>query len=320
MDTVTQIVNAAAPASPPPVEDNRAAAMAALDTPVQGDPPIEAPPAEPPKEAPKEAVEEPKLARIMASNRKLEYENTQLKSKLKAIDVNGPGQKDAAYQDYLKLKADGKKNPIAILEHFGTSYEEATQFQLTGQSPQFSRIKELEARQADYEKKLEEADKKATLDKERQLVENHKKSIGERIKTDSKKYPLINAQEAFDTVYNVQLRYWEEHPELPPQERTLSVDAAADMTEKWLKNQYFSQIERPGVMDVISEKLQALGWSKKEAQQAAQALQDTKTPNNPANGAHPTLTNDLSNGSTRPPASDANLSDEERRQRAMQLL
>lgn len=164
--------------------------------------------------------------------------------KLKEIESKYK-EKDSNFMSWEEKKALFKKNPDAIFEEMGMSFDELVNFKLglATQEEQKSNdpneiYKKLKADlQADLEareKAKAEAEEKARAEREEQensqIIESFKSEMVETIKKNADKYELINYQQNFDLVFDVIQQYFDEHDEVLPIER------AADHVEQYLES------------------------------------------------------------------------------------
>ncbi len=208
------------------------------------------------------------------------------------------------YQQWEHARKAAKTNPIAFMEQNGLSYKEITDYLLNDNAPTpEQRVKALE-------EKLEQdrADREAAEQGRREAeinrtIETAKANIEEYVLSQGEAYELIQANGAYDTVFEVIQAYWNRTGEMLP------VDTAAKYVEEHLEEQ--------------ARKLLSL---KKLAPKAAEAAVPELQPGLPSgrvNVASPgptTLTNSLVAGASPPPAAGEYLSDEESKRRAAALL
>lgn len=177
----------------------------------------------------------------------------------------------------LPLEYRLKKDPLATLESLGVSYEDLTQLVLNdGQMPTDMQMRLMrEELERDYKTKFEELENKLT-EKERaeeeakyqETINNFKSEINEFI-NGNEQYELIQANDAYDLVYDVIEQYYEENG------RILETQEAADQVEQYLEEE----------IKTVFEKSKKLGsWRSESA--APQAKTEARQ--------SPTLSNSLS--------------------------
>lgn len=199
---------------------------------------------EPVKEEPvAEPVAEPKidLSNRFAKLSKKEKELRELENNIKA--------KQAELEKWNETKEKAKSNPAEILNSLGVSLEDFLVSMAGEDVKPVKELTELEIlrNEIDELKKSKEAEKLAIAEeakaKEEQkakdkaaqdekVLNDFKAEIKQVIEKSAEQFEIINAQGAYDSVFDVISQHFEETGEVMP------IDKAASMVEEYLENQY----------------------------------------------------------------------------------
>lgn len=191
-----------------------------------------------------------------------------------------------------------REDPVAFLEKTGMSFDDFASLYVkkVHNEPDSleDRFNSLAEKIAQYEKQAEEqAAKKEQAYIEAQVTA-FKESITSHAKADTDKYELINAEGAYDEVFEVVQKYWEETG------KVLAIDKACEVVEEHLE----------------SEAKKLLSLKKLQAKEAAQSKDPKATAGKPA----PTITNAMTASGVVEAKKPENLSYEESLKRAASLL
>jgi hypothetical protein len=134
-------------------------------------------------------------------------------------------------------------NPIEALMQHGFTYQEATDYILNGEKPTADlKIKTVEDRLAEFERKQEERELKALEDAKKdeergraEAIENFKGEIKDYVTKNADTYELINLHETYDLIYQTVAEHFQETRE-KGEPKILSVQEAADLVEKHLED------------------------------------------------------------------------------------
>ena len=159
-----------------------------------------------------------------------------------------------------------RKNPLQTLEELGYSYEDLTKMVLNdGQMSTDMQMKLMrEELERDYRSKFEELENKLT-EKEKaeeeakynETITQFKQDINDFV-NNSEEYELIQANEAYDLIYDVIEQYYEEN------QRILDTKEAADQVEQYLEEE----------LRKVLEKSKKLGnWKPDASQRVAETVQ-----------------------------------------------
>lgn len=152
----------------------------------------------------------------------------------------------------LPLEFRLKKDPLGTLEQLGLTYEDLTKMVLNdGEMSADMQMKLMrEEIERDYRSKYEEIENKLKL-KEQQEAESKLSSAVEKFKSDinslvdsSEEYELIQANDAYDLVYDVIEQYYEESTQESGEGKILSIEEAAAQVEQYLEEEAQKLFER----------------------------------------------------------------------------
>lgn len=201
---------AVAPAVPAAPETPAAegATPAIPETPPAGE---GAPPAEP---AP---TEDPSLASRFAALSRRDKELRERENALKAQEATVKATQEQI-QAIADLKELGKENPMAVMEEYGITFDQLTQFILNdGKKTPEEQIAELSAQVEELKKTPEQIRKEIEekeLERQKSQVETRidfaKSQLNSFIDSQSEQFPLLVAQKAHDRVWNVVEEYFYE--------------------------------------------------------------------------------------------------------------
>jgi hypothetical protein len=136
------------------------------------------------------------------------------------------------YKPYEELRESAKKNPLAVLEHFGLSYDELTDYIINGQDPENVRYKELQDQINSLKSEKENEAKSAREAKEQNAVMTFKNTIVESLNPERHEFCAAHGSAAIDMVYGVIEAYWNEKGEM------LDHTVALDWVEEHLEEQF----------------------------------------------------------------------------------
>lgn len=208
------------------------------------------------------------------------------------------------------LRAIEEKNPMAILQSAGFSFQDVTNWVLNdGKKPEPTtddRIAQLERQlEAERQARLDDAKRKES-DTIEKTISQHKATIKSAIDTAGDEFELIRAHEAYDTVFDVIENYFLETQKETGQGQILSIEDAARQVEEYLDSQ-----------------AQRFMKTKKYAPKPQEPAPTGATPEASAPGQKPqvstTLTNRMVNPAPAPREADW-LSEEESKRRAAAMI
>ena len=180
---------------------------------------------------------------------------------------------NAPKQEPEHIPADIRKNPLKALEEAGYSYEDLTNMILNEgkMSPEMQLKLMREEIESDYKSKYEELNNKL-IEKEKAEEEKHYQQTLNNFKAEiqdvvnsSEEYDYIQANEAYDLVFDIIDEYYQENKEV------LDINDAARQVEQYLEEESMKLVEK----------------SKKLKSKFAQLKQSP----NPASSQSPTLSN-----------------------------
>lgn len=189
------------------------------------------------KEPPKEPREqESKRFAILAKKEKGIQAKVQ-EIKLKEESIN---QKLTAVENFEKFKREVKNNPMLALEELGITYNQITDYVLQGKMPNKAEleynelreeIKALRSERDERDKRAADEAKKAATVNVQQTISDFKSEIGDYIKSNVDRFELVNQYGATNLVYSTVDEHFQK------EKRLLSIEEAAELTEKFLEKQ-----------------------------------------------------------------------------------
>lgn len=170
---------------------------------------------------------------IMRERQQLAQEKAQLQAQAAQFQA---WQEEKAVFEQKKLGY--KTNPNNLLNDFGLTYQDLSEFQLNDGSPtpqllikqQQDRISALEARIADKEARQEAAQVEAQKQNEQAVIADFREQISSFVRSKPDQYELTRINEAENLVYDTVEEYYNKHQEIMP------IKKAADMVEEYLAN------------------------------------------------------------------------------------
>jgi hypothetical protein len=219
-------------------------------------------------------------------------------------------ESSSKYKPYEELKATAKKNPIAILEHFGVSYDELTDFIIQGNDPENQRYSELQNQINSLKQEKEAEAQAARAAKEENATNTFKATIASAIDAEKHEFCAAHGDAAIDMAYSLIETYWTEN------QKMLEVGTALDWIEEHLEEQ---------VAPLLAlNKIKSRFSPKQEAAPMGDAPIGANSPNvgkqqqvQPARTSGQTITNQMSTSSVQSATDD---SEQARLSRAASLL
>lgn len=247
-----------------------------------------------------------KFAALSRREKQLREREKQVEARLAEIEarvagINKPAEEaEAPAEPEIPFELRAKQNPLKALEELGYSYEDLTNIVLNDGKLGTDRQMQLmrEELERDYKSKFEELENrlkekeiKEEEQKYNQVIDNFKTEIQEFVAESGETYELIQANNAYDLVYDVIESYYNENGSI------LEVEQAAKEVEDYLYEE---------AMKYTSAKKIASAFGK---------------PSQPANPVRtsPTLSNSHAATGVSQQAASA-LSDDESRARAASLI
>lgn len=161
-------------------------------------------------------------------------------------------ESSSKYKPYEDLRVNAKKNPIAILEHFGVSYDELTDFIIQGSDPENQRYSELQQQinALKGEKETEAANARAA--KEENAVQSFKANITQSLDPAKHEFCAAHGDAAIDMAYNLIETYWTEN------QKMLEVGTALDWIEEHLEEQFAPMLALNKIKSKFTPKQEAV--------------------------------------------------------------
>lgn len=153
-------------------------------------------------------------------------------------------------EEFLKQREQGDpkaktyESPLELLEAHGWSYQDATEFVLTGQKPETKKARELEAKlqKMEDERKAEReaAEKTKQADEEQKKINDFKAGVKSQVQADPVRFELIHQGDNFDLVYDTMVAMFEQNGD----GKVPDVLMVADLVEKHLENELKTKLEK----------------------------------------------------------------------------
>lgn len=259
----------------------------------------EADPESPPEETPPpEAAELSEEEKAREADFERRFQTLTRREKMLVDREKAAKEELTALSNLKKMKEDAHLNPMPLLEELGWTFEDLTQMVLNDNQPPAERkAKILEERLAKIEAERQKDLESRQTAEEEAVIEAHKDEIKKHVTTKGDDYELIQANDAYELVYDVIEAHYEEHGEIIP------IADASDKVESYLEEQ--------------AKKLLSL---KKFRSQTEETTEASPSPDAKPDASTKTLTNTAANSITPPEKPTAYLSDEESKARAAELL
>lgn len=185
-----------------------------------------APKAEAPQvpQEPKDEYISPRFAMLAKEEKRLQEERKRLAEERKNPD----------FQDYLefkKLKAQAKADPLTALEKLGLSYDEITEYVISGKHTKDPSVRALEEKLEKLEKEAREKEENAKKALEEAQLNNFKESIKAKCLEKADDYELVNIWGAHNLVYSVIQEHYDKTEEVLP------IEEAAKKVEAYLEKE-----------------------------------------------------------------------------------
>lgn len=181
---------------------------------------------QPKAEEKKDEIISPRLAMLAKEEKRLQEERKRLQEERKNPEF-------AEFQEFKKLKANAKSDPISALEKLGLTYDEITDYVISGKHTKDPSVRALEEKLANLEKEAKEREENA----KKELETAQLKQFQEQIKAECLKAPdefeLVNVWGAHNLVYSVIQAHYDKTEEiLPIQEAAKKVEAHLEEESK----------------------------------------------------------------------------------------
>jgi len=199
-------------------------------TPTSEAPPPEAAPVlEAAPVAPAPVVEEDSFAKRFAALARKEKKMRQETEETKLI-------KDK-YVDYDTAKKLAKTNPEEFLKKYDLSYEELTEYFISGRPKVDPKVLEIQEELAKVKKERDEEKTRLQEETRQAAISKFKTEQMSVVKAAGAKFELINTTGAYDLIYDVTKEYFEANKDENGNGKILSHEEAADMVEKYLEQE-----------------------------------------------------------------------------------
>jgi hypothetical protein len=180
--------------------------------------------AKPAVEPPKDEYISPRFAMLAKEEKRLQEERKRLMEQ----------KKDPEFQEFLeykKLKSSAKQDPLALMEKFGLTYDELTDYVISGKHTKDPSVRALEEKLEKMEREAKEREENA----KKQLQEAQLQQFNEQIKAKclekADDFELVNIWGAHNLVYSVIQEHYNKTEEVLP------IDEAAKKVEAYLEKE-----------------------------------------------------------------------------------
>jgi len=182
--------------------------------------------------------ESARFAALMKKERAILQKQQELKSLESRFIEEQKAHKSAA-EDFEKAKVLAKQSPIAALEQFGWSYDDATNFVLNDKKPPAElAVKVVKDELAAFKREQEEEKQKQLKEakelaarEEKELIEKFHSDCIDFIKHNEAQYELVNIYDAGNLVVDIIKQHYVDT------KRLLSFKEAGELAEKYLEEQ-----------------------------------------------------------------------------------
>lgn len=184
-------------------------------------------PTEPAKEEPKpDSQVSPRLAFLAKEEKRLQEERKKFSE-----ERNNPEFKE--FLEFKKMKENKKDDPLGVLEKLGMTYDELTDYVISGKHTKDPSVRALEEKLAKLENEAKEKESKAKKDLEEAQLNQFKSQIKEECLKNADEFELVNVWGAHNLVYNVIQEHYDKTQEiLPTNEAAKKVEAYLEEESK----------------------------------------------------------------------------------------
>lgn len=161
-------------------------------------------------------------------------------------------EKEARLQAFEQRKQKAKLDPISYLQEAGLSYDDLTEFMLSGGKPTEKSEVQLLREQFEEMRKAQEQEKEvlkrqqteAQAAAQKQVIEDFKAEIGDFLKANASTYELTAQREAVDDIYStieeayvISLQEWDRTGRRGPQPAAMDIRRAAEIVEEFYEQE-----------------------------------------------------------------------------------
>lgn len=182
------------------------------------------PPAAPLAEEKKEEFIAPRFALLAKEEKRLQEERKRISEE----------RKNPEYQEFLefkKIKASAKNDPLSVMEKLGLTYDELTDYVISGKHTKDPSVKALEDKLAKMEAEAKEREAKAKKDYEEAELNHFRETIKNECLKNTEDFELVNLHDAHGLVYNVIQKHYDNTG------KVLSINEAAKKVEDYLETE-----------------------------------------------------------------------------------
>jgi hypothetical protein len=209
------------------------------------------------------------------------------------------------YKPYEELKANAKNNPMAVLEHFGLTLDELTDYAINGTDPDKVRYKELQDQIEAIRRAQEDKDAQATKAVQEEAVSEYKAGIKQSMHSERHELCTVHGDAAAEMAYELAKEFWNSKQQMLP------IETALDWVEAELEEQLAPILNANKIKNRFAPKAPAPTGNPIVDQMRQQAAQQ------PQRQPAPTINSDMRNTTTVPQRDD---SEEARFARALSFL
>lgn len=236
-------------------------------------------------ETPKEEYISPRFAMLAKEERRLQEERKRLSEQ----------RKDPEFQEFLefkKLRANAKQDPLAVMEKFGLSYDELTDYVISGKHTKDPSVRALEEKLEKMERDAKEREEKAHKDLQEAQLNQYQEQIKAKCLEKPDDFELVNIWGAHNLVYSVIQEHYNKTEEVLP------IDEAAKKVEAYLEKESEKYQGSKKLRKLFG--VPDLSQAKTKEADTTEADQDFSRPSYTST----TLSNNVSSGSTSTDESD----------------
>lgn len=161
----------------------------------------------------------------------LAKEQKRLADERKRIQEDRKNPEFQEFLEYKKLKASAKSDPLTALEKLGLTYDELTDYVISGKHTKDPAIRTLEEKIAKMDAERVEREKKVQEELKEAQLNQFKSEIKEECLKASDELELVNIYQAHNLVYNVIQEYYDKT------EKVMPIQEAAKKVEAYLEEE-----------------------------------------------------------------------------------
>lgn len=166
----------------------------------------------------------PRFAMLAKEEKRLQEERKRLAEERKNPDFQ-------EFLEFKKLKAGAKQDPLSLLEKFGVTYDELTDYVISGKHTKDPSVRALEEKLEKMEREAREREESSKKALEESQLNQFKEQIKAKCLESADEFELVNVWQAHNLVYSVIQEHYDKTEEVLP------ITEAAKKVEAYLEKE-----------------------------------------------------------------------------------